>query len=423
VTFTATPTNGGITPSYQWKVNGIGVGPNNPVYSYSPNNGDIVSCVMTSNIVCPTGNPATSNPITMIVNANLPAGINISASSNPFCPGNSVTFAAATINGGPTPFYQWKVNGVNAGTNSSTYTYNPASGDLVSCIMTSSLNCVSGNPATSNTIIMSGTLASVVIFTLCNDSITTTNAQPFKLKGGIPLGGTYSGPGVTNGIFYPAIASVGTKTITYTYTNSAFCSTSAAVSFVIRNPSFVICGSDLTDIRDGKTYQTVHIGSQCWMAEDLNYGTEIPPDMHQRDNCIPEKYHNPVSSIQHPASVYQWDEIMNYDETVSSQGLCPPGWHVPTEADWNILFANYTNNGFAASPLKYSGFSGFNALLSGARHMNKTWDYQGFATFFWSSTSHGINKAWVYGMNDADPSVSAYPSLRSNAFSVRCLKD
>jgi uncharacterized protein (TIGR02145 family) len=176
-------------------------------------------------------------------------------------------------------------------------------------------------------------------------------------------------------------------------------------------------------VRDGRTYQTVQIGSQCWIAEDLNYGTEISPDINQRDNCIPEKYHNPASSIQHPASVYQWDEIMNYDETVSNQGLCPPGWHIPTEADWNILFANYISNAFAGSPLKYSGFSGFNAILSGARHLNKTWDYQGFATFFWSSTSHGTDKALAHGMNDADPSVSIYPAFRSNAFPVRCLKD
>jgi uncharacterized protein (TIGR02145 family) len=423
VTFTATPTNGGITPSYLWKVNGIGVGPNNPVYSYSPNNGDVVSCILTSNIDCPVGNPATSNLITMIVNANLPAGISITASTNPFCPGNLVIFTAIPINGGANPAYQWKVNGANAGANSPTYSYNPASGDLVSCILTSNLACVTGNPATSNAIIMNGTLAPIVTFTLCNDTITTTNAKPFKLKGGIPLGGTYSGAGVTGGIFNPAIAGVGSHQITYTYTNAALCSANASVTIVTIVTPVTSCGQPLTDVRDGKIYQTVKIGNQCWMAEDLNYGTEISSNLDQRDNCTPEKYHNPASSIQHPASVYQWDEIMNYDQVVSNQGLCPPGWHVPTEVDWNTLFANYIGNGFAGSPLKYSGFSGFNAILSGSRHLNKNWDYQGFATFFWSSTAHGADKAWAHGMNDPDPSVSAYPGFRSNAFSVRCIKD
>jgi uncharacterized protein (TIGR02145 family) len=422
VTFTASPVNGGTLPSYQWKVNGINAGSNNPVFTYNPASGDLVSCILTSNIACPSGNPATSNSITMIVNANLPAGISIAASTNPFCPGNSVTFTATPSNGGTNPAYQWKVNGVNAGSNNPVYTFNPASGNLVSCILTSNLACVTGNPATSNTIIMSGTLAPVVTFTRCFDSITITNAKPFILKGGIPPGGNYSGPGVTNGIFSPAIGN-GTKIITYSYTNAALCSATATKSIIVIAPTAFVCGTNFTDIRDNKSYPTVQIGSQCWMAEDLNYGTEIPDNMYQRDNCTPEKFHNPASSIQHPASVYQWDELMQYDEIISNQGLCPPAWHVPSEADWNTLFAVYGNNGFAASPLKYSGYSGFDALLNGARHMNKSWDYSGFAGFFWSSTSHGVSKAWAHGMNDIDPSVSAYPSLMSNAFSVRCLKD
>jgi uncharacterized protein (TIGR02145 family) len=404
-------------------VNGVNVGTNIPNYTYIPINGDIVKCILTSDILCPTGNPATSNIVTMTVNPNLPVSISITASVNPVCSGIAVTYIATPANGGTSPIFQWKVNGVNVGTNSSTYTYDPASGDQILCILTSNIVCPIVNPVTSNTITMNVATAPVVTFTRCNDSITTTNAQPFKLKGGIPLGGTYSGAGVTNGIFYPAIAGVGNHQITYTYTNSTLCSANAFVTIVTIVPIVTNCGNPITDIRDNKVYQTVNIGSQCWLAEDLNYGTEIPPEIYQRDNCIPEKYHNPASSIQHPASVYQWDEIMNYDETVSTQGLCPPGWHVPNETDWNTLFANYISNAFAASPLKYSGFSGFNALLSGARHMNKAWDFQGFATFFWSSTVHGANKAWAHGMNDTDPSVSLYPAIRSNAFSIRCLKD
>jgi uncharacterized protein (TIGR02145 family) len=225
------------------------------------------------------------------------------------------------------------------------------------------------------------------------------------------------------GIFNPALAGVGVHPITYTYTNAALCSAHAIVPIVTIVPVVTICGQILTDIRDGKTYQTIQIGGQCWLAEDLNYGIEIPDNIDQRDNCIAEKYHNPASSIEHPASVYQWDEIMNYGISLANQGLCPPAWHVPSETDWNTLFANYTNNGFAGSPLKYSGYSGFNALLSGAYHMNKTWDWQGFGTFFWSSTTQGTLKAWSHGMNDIDPSVSFYPAFRSNAFSVRCLKD
>jgi len=427
VTFTATPNNGGTLPTYQWKVNGIGVGPNNQVYSYFPNNGDVVSCDLNSNITCPLGNPATSNPITMIVNANLPAGVTITASSNPFCPGSSVTFTAIPVNGGSTPSYQWKVNGVNTGTNSSTYSYNPANNDSVRCIMTSNLSCVTGNPVSSAKIFMNGTLAPIVTFTSCFDTITTINAKPIKLKGGIPLNGVYSGPGVNSltGVYTPALAGVGTHTITYTYTNAALCSALAHAHIINYPLSIVNCGNPITDIRDNKIYQTVQIGSQCWLASNLNYGTILVSSQDQRDNCISEKYcYNDIpTNCTNQGGLYQWDELMLFDETPAGQGFCPPGWHIPTENDWNILFGNYINSGFAGSPLKYSGYSGFNALLSGARHINRGWDFQGFATYFWSSTPRSDSKAWAHGMNDADPSVSLYPSLRVNAFSVRCLKD
>ncbi len=73
VTFTASPTNGGGSPSYQWKINGSDVGVNSPTYaSTALANGDIVSCVMTSDAICATNSPATSNTITMTVNAGPP---------------------------------------------------------------------------------------------------------------------------------------------------------------------------------------------------------------------------------------------------------------------------------------------------------------------------------------------------------------
>ena len=427
VTFTGTPVNGGSAPSFQWQVNGVNAWSGASIYTYNPAGGDIVTCILTSSLTCITGNPATSNSITMVVNSNLPAGVTVAASSNPFCPGSSVTFTATPTNGGPAPVYQWKVNGVNAGTNSPTFTYNPANNDSVRCVMTSNLSCVTGNPASSSDIIMSGTLAPVVTFTPCFDTITAVNAKPIKLKGGIPLGGTYSGPGVNplTGFFDPATAGTGTKTITYTYTNAAMCSASAHTHIINYPLSIVNCGSPITDIRDNKVYPTVHIGSQCWMASNLNFGTVLVSTQDQRNNCIWEKYcysDNPVNCIT-LGGLYQWDEIMQYDDTPADQGFCPPGWHIPTENDWNTLFAVYTNNGFAGSPLKFSGFSGFNALLPGANYYNTSWDFKGFATFFWSSTLHSPTKAWAHGMNDPDPSVSAYPATRVSAFSVRCIQD
>jgi uncharacterized protein (TIGR02145 family) len=339
----------------------------------------------------------------------------------------TVTFTATPTNGGTTPAYQWKVNGLNAGTNSHLFTYNPLNGDSVRCIMTSNLACVTGNPASSAEIIMSGTLAPIVTFTSCFDTITTVNAKPIKLKGGIPLGGTYSGPGVNSltGTFNPATSGVGTKTITYTYTNAVLCTASKSIHVIVQAAPVFICGNNLTDIRDNKVYSTVQLGAQCWLATNLNFGTIIASTQDQRDNCVSEKYcynDNPTNCINQ-GGLYQWDELMQYDVTPADQGFCPPAWHIPTENDWNTLFANYINNGFAGSPLKYSGYSGFNALLSGARHIDKSWDFQGFATFFWSSTLRSSTQAWAHGMNDPDPSVSFYPASKANAFSIRCVHD
>ncbi len=156
VIFTAIPTNGGSTPSYQWKLNGINVGSNNR--TYFRNNllpGDQISVVMTSNAVCATGSPATSNSIRTIVNIPEPTIVSIvsNAVSNKICSGDSVTFTATSINGGTSPSYQWKKNGTNVGTNSNTYTTTSlVNSDAVTVVVTSNADCVYGSPATSNSI-------------------------------------------------------------------------------------------------------------------------------------------------------------------------------------------------------------------------------------------------------------------------------
>jgi len=427
VTFTGTSLNGGSTPTFQWKVNAVNAGMNNAVFTYIPANGDLVSCTLTNNEQCTTNNPAASNIIPMTVNPLLPVSITISPSVNPICESLPITFTAFPVNGGTNPTFQWKVNANNAGMNNAVFTYIPTNGDLVSCILTSSEQCTTNNPASSIPYPVSVIAAPVVTFTPCFDTITITNAKPIKLKGGIPLGGTYSGPGVNpvTGIFSPSAAGLGTKIITYSYTNAALCSASNTRTIVVQSDPVFTCGNNLTDIRDNKIYPTILIGTQCWMAANLNYGNPVSGIQHQWDNCIPEKYcyNNLPAPCALRSALYQWDELMQYDDTPGLQGLCPPGWHVPVETEWQTLFAIWTNNAFAGAPLKYSGYSGFNALLDGTAFFNNGWYFGNFAIFFWSSTSHGPWKAWSHAMNDYDFSVSYYPSYRANAFSVRCLKD
>src|SRR5439155_1197219 len=122
ITFTATPTNGGTTPTYQWQVNGVNAGTNSPTFtSSSLANNDQVTVMMTSNASCATTSTATSNVVTITTSSVTPS-VSINASSTSICVGSNITFSATPTNGGTTPTYQWQVNGVNAGTNSPIFT-------------------------------------------------------------------------------------------------------------------------------------------------------------------------------------------------------------------------------------------------------------------------------------------------------------
>ncbi|MDD2962655.1 MAG: hypothetical protein PHU33_01770, partial [Bacteroidales bacterium] len=152
VTFTASPVNGGTEPHYQWLVNGTNVGTDDPSFAYEPANGDVVTCQLTSNAVCSTGSPATSNAITLTVNPPVAVSINIVASATTLCEGETVTFTASPVNGGTEPHYQWLVNGVNAGTDDPSFAYEPSNSDVVTCQLTSNAACSTGSPAQSNQI-------------------------------------------------------------------------------------------------------------------------------------------------------------------------------------------------------------------------------------------------------------------------------
>ena len=426
VNFTATPINPGSAPAYQWKINAVNaINGNNTVFSYIPLDGDIVTCELTSNAICATGNPVNSNAIIMAMIENLPVGITILASGNPVCPGSSVTYTASPVNGGSNPSYQWKVNGNNAiNGNNAVFIYSPVNGDQISCMLTSSLSCVTGNPAGSAAIIMSVSITPNLVFTPCFDTITRINAKPFKLKGGQPLGGSYSGPGVNSatGIFSPSMAGTGVKTITYSYVNVYDCSATKSTSIVVQpNPAFT-CGNPFTDPRDNRIYPSIQLGTQCWMASNLDFGIGISDLTPQTDNCIPEKYTGPASQVPRPA-FYQWDELMGYEDTPTGQGLCPPGWHVPSESDWTSLFNFYQGNSVAGGPLKDTQIDGFKAIMSGVFYSQNSMNHAGFATIFWSSTESGASRVMAHGLNERNFSVSLYPALRANAFPVRCLKD
>jgi len=163
-TFSATPTNGGTAPTYQWQVNGANVGTNSTTYTTtSLTNGQSVTCIMTSNLGGVVNSPATSNAIVMTVGNTVPSVV--IAGPTVLCAGASATYTATPTNGGSTPTYQWQVNAINAGTNSSTFTTSAlTNGQAVTCIMTSNAGCQATPTVTSNTITVTVNTAAATPF-------------------------------------------------------------------------------------------------------------------------------------------------------------------------------------------------------------------------------------------------------------------
>ncbi len=140
VTFTATPTRGGIAPSFQWKKNGNNVGTNRNTYTdISLVHDDLITCVLTSNAPCITQQTVTSTAIRIsVLNYVTPAvTIETTSGSTTVCSGASVWFRAIVTNGGATPAFQWKKNGLNVGTNRATFNQsNWVTGDVITCELT-----------------------------------------------------------------------------------------------------------------------------------------------------------------------------------------------------------------------------------------------------------------------------------------------
>ena len=140
VNFTANGVSGGPTPAYQWTVNGTyaGVG---AFFTYTPANGDVISCTLTTSAPCATIATATA-AATMVVTSLLAPGVTVADGSlgDTVCAGTSVNYYVNVVNGGAAPTYQWYINGTPSVT-TSTLTRTPSAGDVIACRVTSSFTC------------------------------------------------------------------------------------------------------------------------------------------------------------------------------------------------------------------------------------------------------------------------------------------
>jgi len=153
VIFTATPTNGGNNPHYQWKLNSNNVGGDSATFHIaSLANADTIRVVITSSLSCATTPPAVSNYISMDVSLPVAPSVTITAEHNPICAGSTGKFTATPVNGGNHASYQWKLNGTNVGGDSAVYLNGSLhTGDIIYVEMTSSLSCVQASTVQSNT--------------------------------------------------------------------------------------------------------------------------------------------------------------------------------------------------------------------------------------------------------------------------------
>jgi hypothetical protein len=153
--FTASPVNGGLAPAYQWMVNGLLVS-SSDAYSYIPVTGDVVKVMLASNAACATPDTASSVMTMTVLPQGMPAIVVAAVPGNVVCRGSSATFTATADNGGSAPTYTWKKNGfvIVAAPNSPVYSYIPADGEVISCLLTSNYQCRLANSVISNGIAM-----------------------------------------------------------------------------------------------------------------------------------------------------------------------------------------------------------------------------------------------------------------------------
>ncbi len=211
--------------------------------------------------------------------------------------------------------------------------------------------------------------------------------------------------------------------------------TGAVWTFTTMEEVFV-CGTDITDARDGKIYGTVLIGTQCWMAENLNVGTRIDGSQDMADNATTEKYcyDDNESNCTDLGGLYQWAEMMQYADK-NTAGICPEGWHLPTLQEWQALemalgmpeAQAMASSGWQGTDegaqLKEGGSSGFDALMSGNRSTSGGFTLGGLGTAFWTATSSSTYNATARTLDTDHSQINHTNYNKEYGHAVRCVKD
>ena len=201
-----------------------------------------------------------------------------------------------------------------------------------------------------------------------------------------------------------------------------------------------------------QVYHTILIGEQCWLRENLNIGTMLHTQDTLKNNDTIEKYcyENDPANCEKYGGLYTWHEMMKYMDDTVNQGICPEGWHVPSDTDWSILEGSLDSlyaigdtiwdttgwRGYdAGAKMRHAGLeewfdpntgatnsSGFTALPAGIRYYDdKTFDKIKGTSYMWSSSRSAEPYGWYRLLSYTRKDVRRNTTETMNAFSVRCV--
>jgi len=205
-------------------------------------------------------------------------------------------------------------------------------------------------------------------------------------------------------------------------------------SATLSNSSVIVVSSSSSFSGDDiSNYRTVRIGTQTWIAENLNY-----------DVLGSKCYNNEDSNCAKYGRLYDWATAMNLPSSCNSstcasqinakhQGICPGGWHIPSNDDWDALMTEVGGSSIAGRKLKStSGWNygdnstddyGFSALPGGACDLDGSFYYVVSGGYWWSASENNSKNAYYrymfYGVED----VYYYGDSKIRLRSVRCLQD
>lgn len=195
-------------------------------------------------------------------------------------------------------------------------------------------------------------------------------------------------------------------------------------------------GDDWIDTRDDQVYGTIQMGSQVWMTDNLNYGKRIDGMYNSGNNSIVEKYcyDDDVYNCDYYGGLYQWTEMMDYLTVESSQGICPSGWHIPSDGEWKELEMTVGMSSVAADSInKWRGnYEAYNLLEAGLLSVfpgrcywsdGEFYQVDMYAYFWSSSYSIAYDEAYYRAMGGGSARIWRSTYHRGDAYSARCVKD